>query len=142
MIGLMISGIMLSRYVFAFLPISEGMSFARKLHMLSSYWAFVLMSLHLGLHWSMIVRMVCRLIKTNSASQFSIIALRLAGFLIALYGLYAFVNHKIADYLLLRNLYVFWNYEQSAVLFFLDYLAIMGLCIFVTYYAQRLIRKR
>jgi len=49
MIGLMISGIMMSSYVFAFLRISGGMSFARKLHMLSSYWAFVLISLHLGL---------------------------------------------------------------------------------------------
>ena len=47
MLGLMVSGVMLSNHVFAFLPISGGMSFARLLHMASAYWGFVLMSLHL-----------------------------------------------------------------------------------------------
>ena len=48
MIGLMVSGIMLSNRVFAFLNIHGGMSFARLLHMSASYWGFVLMALHLG----------------------------------------------------------------------------------------------
>lgn len=38
MLGLMISGIMLSNHVFAFLNIRGGMSFARLTHMASSYW--------------------------------------------------------------------------------------------------------
>lgn len=58
MLGLMVSGVMLSNHVFAFLPISGGMSFARLLHMASVYWGFVLLSLHLGLHWNMILGMV------------------------------------------------------------------------------------
>ena len=53
MLGLMASGIMLSNHVFAFWDIHGGMSFARLLHMAASYWGFVLMSLHLGLHWGM-----------------------------------------------------------------------------------------
>lgn len=57
MIGLMVSGIMLSREVFAFLPIRGGMGFARILHMLAAYWGFILMSVHLGLHWGMIMGM-------------------------------------------------------------------------------------
>jgi integral membrane sensor domain MASE1 len=36
MLGLMISGIIMSRHVFSFLSINGGMAFARKLHMLSS----------------------------------------------------------------------------------------------------------
>lgn len=54
MMGQMVSGIMLSRCVFSFLPISGGMSFARLLHMAAAYWGFVLMALHLGLHWNMV----------------------------------------------------------------------------------------
>lgn len=52
MIGLMVSGVILSRVVFDFLPISGGTGFARTLHMLASYWGFIFMSLHLGLHWA------------------------------------------------------------------------------------------
>ena len=54
MLGLMVSGVILSNHVFAFLPISGGMSFARLLHMASAYWGFVLMSLH----WNMVLGMV------------------------------------------------------------------------------------
>ena len=58
MIGLMVSGIVMSREVFDFLPISGGMGFARSLHMLASDWGFLFMSLHLGLHWSMMMGMM------------------------------------------------------------------------------------
>ena len=53
MLGLMVSGMMLSNHVFAFLNIQGGMSFARLLHMAASHWGFILMALHLGLHWGM-----------------------------------------------------------------------------------------
>ncbi len=52
MLGLMVSGVILSNHVCAFLPIQGGMSFARTLHMLASFWGFLLMALHLGLHWN------------------------------------------------------------------------------------------
>jgi len=47
----MYSGIVLSKHIFAFLPISGGMALARKLHILGSYWGFILMSAHIGMHW-------------------------------------------------------------------------------------------
>ena len=53
MAGLMVSGVILSSYVFASLPIRGRMGFARLLHMVSVYWGFVGMALHLGLHWGM-----------------------------------------------------------------------------------------
>lgn len=49
------SGIVMSRHIFAFLPINKGMALARVLHLAGSYWGFVLMSLHLGLHWGMVI---------------------------------------------------------------------------------------
>jgi len=141
MIGSMISGIMMSRYVFAFLRISGGMSFARKLHMISSYWEFVLISMHLGLHWSMILGMIRKLGKGSEPSRLLTIVLRTAGSFIAIYGVYAFVSRKIVTYLFLRNLYGFFDYDELAVFFFIDYLAIMGLCVFIAYYTKRLTQK-
>lgn len=58
MLGLMVSGVILSSHVFAFLSIRGGMGFARILHMASAYWGFVGMALHLGLHWGMLAGMV------------------------------------------------------------------------------------
>lgn len=42
MLALMISGIMMPRYVFAFLDIQGGLSFARLLHILGSYWGVII----------------------------------------------------------------------------------------------------
>ena len=55
------SGIVMSRHLFAFLPINRGMALARVMHLAGSYWGFVLISLHLGLHWGMIIGMFRKL---------------------------------------------------------------------------------
>lgn len=52
------SGIVMSRHLFAFLPIDSGMALARVMHLTAAYWGFILMSLHLGLHWGMITGML------------------------------------------------------------------------------------
>jgi hypothetical protein len=141
MLALMVSGIMLSRHVFRFLSITGGMSFSRTLHLLAAYWGFVLMALHLGLHWSMIMGMVKKAAGTSVSTKTGVIALRATAMLIAMYGIYAFAKHDIVSYLFLRKLFVFFDYDQSAISFFADYLAMMGLCVFLAHYGTKLTRK-
>lgn len=57
MLGSMVSGIILSRHALVFLPIHGGTGWARTVHLLCGYWGFVLMGLHLGLHWSVVIGM-------------------------------------------------------------------------------------
>ena len=61
MIGLMVSAVLISREVFTFLPIRSGRSLGRMLHMICSYWGFLLFSFHLGIHWNMIMGMARQL---------------------------------------------------------------------------------
>lgn len=65
MVGSMISGIVLSRHVFAFLPRHGGYELAGKLHILCAFWGFVLMSLHLGMHWNMLLTMARKHLRPN-----------------------------------------------------------------------------
>lgn len=67
MAGSMVRGIILSRHVLSFLSINGGRSAARKLHMLSAYWGFVLMGIHLGFHWSMMLGMAENALGKTSA---------------------------------------------------------------------------
>ncbi len=81
MCGSMVSGILLSRHALSFLPVHGG-AFMRSLHMLSAYWGFVLISLHLGFHWSMVVGMAKKLVTKPSKRRKYIlrsIALLIAG---------------------------------------------------------------
>ena len=132
MMGSMVSGIVLSRHALTFLPITGGQSWARTLHMLSAYWGFVFISLHLGLHWSMMVGMAGRLWKKKSAARSW--SVRAVGFLIAGYGIYAFFKRDIGSYMILKNQFVFFDYDEPLILFLIDYTAVMGLFVFVGHY--------
>lgn len=132
----MYSGIVLSRHVFRFFPIESGMALARRLHILGAYWGYLLMSLHIGLHWNMLLGMAIRGMKKPTLSvPFSIPAA------IALYGAYVFIKRDFMTYLFLKSEFVFLDYEEPVILFYLDYFALMGLCIFLAHYGSVLCKK-
>ena len=141
MLAQLYSGIVMSRYVFDFLPAIGGMSLARRLHILGAYWGFLLMSLHLGLHWNMILGMSRKAagIK-NKAKSRNIIAF-IVGLAIAGYGIWVFISRDFLTYLFLKNEFVFLDYSESKILFYIDYVALMGFCIFIAHYSTKLIRK-
>lgn len=141
MLALMYSGIVMSRYVFDVLPISGGMALARRLHILGSYWGFLLMSVHLGLHWNMLINMAKKWLKVKQISKLRSALLFVAGLVIFLYGLSVFIRRDFLTYLFLKSEFVFLDYSESILLFYLDYLALMGLCIFISHYLSRLLRK-
>lgn len=132
MLGSVISGVVLSRHALVFLPITGGQSWGRVLHMLSAYWGFVFIALHLGLHWSMMMGMVKRLFKKPSAARKW--TARILGGVIAAYGLYAFFKREIGSYMLLKNQFVFFDFGEPLMLFLLDYVAVMGLFVFIGHY--------
>lgn len=136
MIGSMVSGVILSRHALSFLPIKGGRSFARSLHMLASYWGFVLMSLHLGLHWRMMMGIVGKMVKKPSAWT-----LRILAFAIAVYGVYAFIKRDIGSYMLLKIQFVFFDFEEPLIFFLLDYMTIMGLFVFIGHYLTELLKR-
>ena len=134
MLGSMGSGIVLSRYVFTFLPKHGGYELAGKLHILCAYWGFVLMSLHLGLHWNMLLTMVRKNLKPNRVRTW---ILRIVGYLAAAYGIAAFIRRDVGFYLLLQSHFVFFDYTEPLILFLLDYLAVMGLFVLLGYGLKR-----
>lgn len=140
MLGLMVSGMILSREVFAFLPISGGIALARPLHVLSAFWGFVLMALHLGLHWNMILGMVRKATGSAASGRMQKL-LPIAAVLIAGYGLYAFLKNQFLSYMFLTSSFVFFDFERPVLLFFTEYIAIMGLFIFLAHYVSKGIQR-
>lgn len=130
------SGIVMSRHLFAFLPINSGMALARVMHLAASYWGFVLMSLHLGLHWGMIIGMFRKLAGEKKSSVLTWF-LRIVAFAVAGYGAYCFIKTDIFSYMFLQNEFAFLDFEKSAFSVFTEYIAMMGLWIFVGYYIAK-----
>lgn len=141
MLGSMVSGIMMSRYAFAFLDIHGGMSLARTIHMVCAYWGFIFLSAHLGLHWSMMLGTARKAAGIEGRSAVRTAVLRVLALLLAGFGAYAFWKNQIADYLFLKSQFVFFDFSQPPAQFFAEYLAMMGLFAAVSYYLGRALQK-
>ncbi len=138
MIGSMISGIILSRHVFAFFSINSGRTFGRLLHMLSSYWGFLLMAVHLGFHWNVMMNMAGKIV--NKLSVIRTLLLRILGLMIAAYGIRAFIKRDLGSYLLMRTEFVFFDFGEPLLFFLFDYLCIMGLFVWSGHYFTKIIK--
>lgn len=139
MLGAMVSGVILSRHALRFLPISGGRSFARLLHLLSTWWGFVVMGLHLGFHWQMLQGLAGYPSK-QAQNAARLWAYRLPGILLVLYGGYAFVRRNIADYLFLQTQFVFFDFEESVFLLLFDHAAMLAMFVWIGHFLTRLLR--
>lgn len=142
MITLMVSGIMMSKHLYVNLPLDGGTGTARIAHLLASNWGFVLMSLHLGLHWNIFLGMAKKAAKGKAESVREVIVLRVTAALISVYGIYTFFKRQIGSYLFLTNQYVFFEESEMLPYFLIDYLAVMGLFICMGYYLTKIVKQR
>lgn len=139
MLMLMVSGMMMSRYVFRFLPVSGGISFARMVHLSASYWCYILTSVHVGLHGNMIMGMLRKAAGIRESSVIRKVFFRGAAIILAVCGIHAFVNRGFPGYMFLKNHFVFFDYGEAIVFFLIDYLEIMALFAIVGYYATKIL---
>ena len=131
-----VSGAAMSRYIYDIPFLSGGASLARTVHMLAAYWGYCFISLHLGLHWSMMLGMMKNAAAPQRAPRWITPLLRTAGAAAALLGAHALMRHSLLDYMFLRNQFVFFDTERPLSLFFLDYAAIMALWAWLAHNAR------
>ncbi|MDR1657443.1 MAG: hypothetical protein LBT47_07800 [Deltaproteobacteria bacterium] len=141
-ISLAISGAVMSGYVLGFLTIDGAMALARLLHLAASSWAFVLMSMHLGLHGGMIHAVLKKPLKQIPLLALPVTMLRIAALAIAGYGAWAFYKANMASYMFVLIEFAFLDYEKSPVTVFADHIAMMGLWICIGHYAAKLLKNR
>lgn len=138
MVGCMVSGIALSRYLFDIQTEYTVEAAMEKVHMFCSYWGFVLMCLHLGTHWSMILAVARKHWKLPKRGDWY---LSVIGYLVALLGIPALLRRDVADYLFLRSHFVFLDYSEPVSYFLRDYLLIAVLFVTVGHEGMKLLRK-
>ena len=99
------------------------------------------MSLHLGLHWGVVMGVMRKAANKKAPSAVRTWLLRAAAALLAGFGAYAFFKHNMASYLLLRTHFVFFDVEQPLGLFFLEYLGMMALWAEIAYFSGKLLGR-
>ena len=118
-------------FLYGLLPVS----FARRFHLSMSYWAFVLMGLHLGMH----IPAMTAGIKPGKAAK-AVLACVLT--CIAGIGLWLFLRNGIPDYLFFRTPFAFFDYEKAGLLVFLENLLMLIFWAFIGTHAALICRSR
>ncbi len=113
-----VCGMAMSAHAVPFLYGTLPVSFARRFHLAMSFWSFLLMGVHLGLH---VPTMTAGLkwsgkVKTVVAAVFAAVA----GI-----GFWLFVRNGISDYLFFRMPFAFLDYDKSAALVLAENLTIL-----------------
>ena len=126
-------GMSMSNYAVPFLYGMADMVFTRTAHLALSFWSFILMGIHLGLHLPAMTANV----KPGKAWKaiLSLIFTILAGI-----GLWLFIRNGIPGYVSFRTHFAFFDYDKAAALVFLENLAIEFFFVFVGANIVRLIR--
>ena len=134
MICLPISGIVLSKHLYTWLPTEKLSAIARTVHLLLSYWGFALMSFHLGLHADLWLN---RLKRRKEA--FILLAIALT--LIAACGMYAFIANRLYAYMFLETQFVFFDFDKPLILTFAENLSMIVLFAWTGYWLKTLLKR-
>ena len=137
MIGCIASSMLISGTVFAWMN-TGGADFGRRLHMISTAWAFVLMSVHLGLHFSSFVWMARKINIPTTAKLVIKWLLRAVVLGISIFGVVVFVQRAFYEELFLLTAFKFFNYEKTAFVYLLETAAMSILFVSLTYYLKKL----
>lgn len=140
MVLMMISAVLISSDLFPFIPINNDMML-RQIHVQTAYWGFIIMAVHIGLSWGMIINSVRRMIGINATSPIRTIALRILAVLIVAYGVHSSFEGEMGSKLFIYNPFG-WFTDDFTIKFLIDHLSIMGIYVCGTHYALKFFHKQ
>jgi hypothetical protein len=137
---MMISAVLISSDLFPFIPINNDM-ILRQIHVQTSYWGLIIVAVHIGLSWGMIISSVQRMTGITGSSRIRTITLRIIAVLIVAYGIHSSFEGDMGSKLFIYNPFG-WFSDDSTIRFLIDHLSIMGIYVSGTYYTLNFIHKQ
>lgn len=139
MLCCIVSAMCISAYVFPWTH--TNMVMGRKLHLGATVWAFLLMSLHLGFHWSYFIGMAKKIAKPNERA--AVILKWAFRALMLVVCLYAATVFNARDYFADMSFTVEFkfisdaDYAKSVAQYFFETLSVMALFTAIGYYLKK-----
>lgn len=140
MLILLASSIVISRSLFSALPVTSSFG-ARQLHAQAAYWALMIVAVHVGMRWSMIMTFTRSWLRLGTPSACRTWIMRVVALSIAAYGIHSWKEVGTGSRLLAEMTLSFWNFEEAALHFFLHQGAVAGLIICVTHYTIAFLQR-
>lgn len=141
MVVLLVSSVLISRTVFSAMALEDSVT-ARQVHKLAAHWVVLLVSIHIGLRWTIVMAALRRGFRLTSASRARTAVLHVLALGLALHGVQASFEMLVGSKLLLLSVLDMWDFNESTPRFFFNYLSIAGLYAVLTHYAMQWMQRR
>jgi hypothetical protein len=138
MLALLVTSVLISNALAPYLPPWGGFT-VRQIHTLAAYWVLVIVAIHLGLRWPMLMGVARNLFGIREPSGLRVLVLRAIALTVALYGIWSCAVLGLGGKLSMQVTLDWWNFEEAVVGFFLHCVAIAGLVMVITYYGLKLV---
>jgi hypothetical protein len=141
MLALLVTSVLISNTLSGFMSAYGGFT-VRQIHTLAAYWVLVILSIHLGLRWPMIMGVARTLSGISKPNGVRTLVLRAAAAAIAFHGVWSSFELGLGTKLAMQTTLDWGNFEESVLGFFIHCVAIIGLYITPTYYVVRWMQYR
>lgn len=138
MVALLTTSVLISQSLFSSLAV--GGATARDVHILAAYWAMIIISIHLGMHWSIVMNVIRGLSGLSNPNIAVTILLRTAAFVAAAHGVYNSFELDIGSRLLLIPTMQFWDFNEDTLGFFLHHGSVIALYVCLGHYVMGLLQ--
>jgi hypothetical protein len=136
MLALLGTSLVISETLFAGLRLADDFM-VRQIHAGIAYWLLVIVAIHLGLRWPLLMTVTSKLLGIKESNLIRTVLLRLIAIGIAVQGVSSVVALNLRSRLLFQMSLDWWNFEESVVGFFGHCVAFAGLCMFLTHYTMQ-----
>ena len=141
MVVLLITSVLISHALSGVMSPYGGFT-VRQIHTLAAYWVLVVVAIHLGLRWPLIMGVARGLLGISKPNAARSRTLRLAAAAIAVHGVWSSFELGLGTKLAMQVTLDWWNFEESVAGFFVHCVAIAGLYMVLTHYAMRWVQHR
>lgn len=141
MLIMLVTSLLISRDVFHFMAL-DGAFAIREIHMFAGYWLLLIIAVHLGTRWAVVMAFFRGTLGIQEPSLFRALLARMIAIAIAAWGVKSSLEMAFGSKLMLTYTLDMWDFTESTLGFFLNYGSIVGLYASLTHYGLAGVRKR
>jgi len=141
MLVLLVTSVLISNALSGVMSAYSGFT-VRQIHTLAAYWVLVIVSVHLGLRWPMVMGVARKLTGITKSNAVRTVLLRVIAVAIGIHGVWSSFELAIGTKLSMQMTLDWWNFEESVVGFFIHCIAIAGLYMCLTSYGMTWLQAR
>lgn len=135
---MLVTSLLVSRDLFPF-PALSGAFAVREIHMFAGYWVLLIIAIHLGTRWAVVMNTIRSALGLASPSTSRTLVLRALALGIGVWGVKNSFDLAFGSKLMLTYSLDMWDFSENALGFFVGYATIVGLYTAITHYALGLL---